>query len=314
MDEIANLPGGRIQAAGRPSVWIVGPFTNPSRMAEGDRFLYLAERVAAAGARVTFFTSGFDHHAKTPKPRLERPGIRFVRVWEPGYRSNLSLRRVASHVVFDACLLIAAVWELVRGGRPDSIYCPIPHNLGALLLALLAKALGIRMIVDVHDTWPESLLAVHRLRPHERPVYALWRWTADAALRLADGVVAESARYAERADRVRRPRGLSPARCIYLGGDPVYYRDSISTVVLPAPVLAATHRFAYVGNLGRNYDLELLVRTCRAVQDGHPGMYLVFLGGGELEPNLRALATGSACTPGSRACSRTGIWSGCWAR
>jgi len=290
MSEIANPTPGRIQAAEPPLVWVVGPFTNPARMAEGDRFLYLAERVRAAGARVTFFTSGFDHHAKRPKPPLERPGLRFVRVFEPGYRSNVSVRRVLSHLVFDLGLALAAVRELVVQGRPRSIYCPIPHNLGALLLGLLARAAGSRLVIDVHDTWPESLRAVHRLRPHERPLFRLWRWTADAALGLADAVVAESMRYAERADRVRRPRGLTPASCVYLGGDLAYYAEAVSAAALPPEVAAASFRFVYVGNLGRNYDLELVARAFRTVQAEHPGACLAFLGGGELEPGLRSLA------------------------
>ncbi len=290
MSEIANPAPGRIQAAEPPLVWVVGPFTNPARMAEGDRFLYLAERVRARGARVTFFTSGFDHQAKRPKPALERPGLRFVRVFEPGYSANVSVRRVLSHLVFDLGLALAAVWELVRRGRPRSIYCPIPHNLSALLLGLLARAIGSRLVIDVHDTWPESLLAVHRLRPYERPLFRLWRWTADAALGLADTVVAESARYAEGADRVRGPRGLPPARCVYLGGDLAYYAEAVSSVALPPEIAAADFRFVYVGTLGRNYDLELVVRTARAVQTDHPGACLVCLGAGELEPVLRALA------------------------
>jgi glycosyltransferase involved in cell wall biosynthesis len=197
---------------------------------------------------------------------------------------------VLSHLVFDACLALAAVRELLVRGRPRSIYCPIPHNLGALLLALIARTVGSRIVIDVHDTWPESLLAIHRPRPHERPVYRLWRWAADAALRLADGVVAESVRYAERADRVRVPRGLAPARCVYLGGDLPYYSNAQSSLALPPEIAAATARFVYVGNLGRNYDLALLVRTVRTVQEEHPEACLVFLGGGELEPGLRSLA------------------------
>jgi glycosyltransferase involved in cell wall biosynthesis len=290
MDEIANPAPERRQAVPPPRVWVVGPFTNPARMAEGDRFLYVADRLRASGADVTFFTSAFDHYAKGPKPSPTWPGIRFVRVWEPGYRSNVSLRRVVSHLIFDLLLAVAAVGELIRHGRPRSIYCPIPHNLGALLLAAFGRLMGSRIVIDVHDTWPESLLAVHHLRPYERPLFAVWRWTADAALRLADAVVAESMRYAARADRVRTPRRLSPARCVYLGGDPAYYSDARTALQLPDEIERATTRFAYVGNLGRNYDLELVVRTFRALQDDYSTACVVFLGAGELERELRELA------------------------
>lgn len=89
---------------------------------------------------------------------------------------------------------------------------------------------------------------------------------------------------------MRGPRGLPPARWIYLGGDLAYYVEAMSSVELPPEIAAADFRFVYVGTLGRNYDLELLVRTARAVQADHPGTCLVCLGTGELEPALRSLA------------------------
>jgi glycosyltransferase involved in cell wall biosynthesis len=283
---------GRIagQSGRQEGVWVVGPFTSFALSAEGGRFVYVADQACLAGARVTFFTSRFDHYTKRRKLRPVREGIRIVLVFEPGYRSNISLGRVLSHLVFDVSLLACAVWTALRRGRPRSIYCPLPHNLGALLLGLLAKVMGCRFVIDVHDTWPESLLSVHRVRAHEAPFFHLWRCCADLALRLADTVFAESRRYAERADRVRLPYGLSPAICVYLGGDLEYYRRAGRERELPPAVARASLRYAYVGSLGRNYDLELVVRAFRRLQDRHPGAHLVFLGGGELETRLRTLA------------------------
>jgi glycosyltransferase involved in cell wall biosynthesis len=270
-----------------PEIWVVAPFTNFTYAAEGGRYAYVAAQASRAGAAVTFFTSGFDHYTKRRKPRPAWTGIRFVRVYEPGYRSNVSLRRICSHLIFDACLLGAGLWVALTRGRPRSILCPLPHNGGALLLGLLGKLLGSRFVVDVHDTWPESLLAVHRVRAYQQPFYRLWRWCADAALRLGDAVFAESLRYAERADRVRLPRGQSAATCVYLGGDIDYYGTAGNTCRLPPEVERAPFRAAYVGSLGRNYDLDTVVQAFRQLQDCHPGAYLIFLGGGELESSLR---------------------------
>ena len=273
-----------------PAVWIVAPFLNLSLAADGGRYGGLARQVQREGAVVTVFTSAFDHYTKRRKPPMSWHGLRFVSVYEPGYRSNVSLRRIASHLVFDLCLLGAGLWTAAVRGRPRSILCPLPHNGGALLLSLLAKAMGSRFIVDVHDTWPESLLAVHRVRRYQRPFYHLWRWCADLALRFADAVFAESERYAERANQVRRPRGQSTATCVYLGGDPEYYATAGSDASLPPAIAEAPFRVAYLGSLGRNYDLETVMLAFREFQHRHPEAYLAFLGGGELESALRQQA------------------------
>ena len=100
-----------------PAVWIVAPFLNLSLAADGGRYGGLARQVQREGAVVTVFTSAFDHYTKRRKPPMSWHGLRFVSVYEPGYRSNVSLRRIASHLVFDLCLLGAGLWTAAVRGR-----------------------------------------------------------------------------------------------------------------------------------------------------------------------------------------------------
>ena len=270
MSEIANPAPGRIQAAEPPLVWVVGPFTNPARMAEGDRFLYLAERVRARGARVTFFTSGFDHQAKRPEVGARAAGPALRARFEPGYSANVSVRRVLSHLVFDLGLALGGSAGARAQGSPRSIYCPIRTTLSALLLGLLARAIGSRLVIDVHDTWPESLLAVHRLRPYER------RCSGSGA-----GPPTRPSAWPTPSWPNRRATPSAPTACAGRAG---FRRRAAST---SAATWRTTRRrcrrsrcrrdcgsrfpLRVRGDPGRNYDLELVVRTARAVQTDHPG-------------------------------------------
>lgn len=275
---------GRLGA--RTAVWILSPFSEVCDAHTSDRYRYLCEQVSARGIPVCQFVSAFDHARKARRGAVAVPW-RCVQVYEPGYRRNVSLARVLSHVVFDLVVGFYLLREAFRGGRPSTVFIAIPHNGAALVAVLFARLVGARAIVDVHDTWPESILSVTTVNPAKRLVFRIWKGCADLALRAADHVFAESVRYAERGDAPRKPRGLSPARAIYLGGDLSYYDAAPSDSAWPAAVKDAAFLVAYVGSLGVNYDLDCVLDAFGVFQRRWPDAALVLLGAGEREEALR---------------------------
>src|SRR5512137_2879509 len=238
-----------------PVVWVVSPFSDPSPEAEFDRYRFICAELTRRGAKVCQFVSAFDHGRKRHRAAPLAPW-RVVPVWEPGYARNVSIRRLASHVVFDALVIFYFVREMIRGGRPDVIFAAVPHNGAACVGGALARICRARFVVDVHDTWPESLLGVTQLHGPMRMGYWIWKKVADAALIAADQVFAESSGYAARADAIRTARGKSAARAILLGGNLDYY-DAIAPLErLPGGLDGARFVVAYAGTLGANYDLD----------------------------------------------------------
>jgi glycosyltransferase involved in cell wall biosynthesis len=268
-----------------PRVWVISPFSDPSGPPSADRYRFICDELTARGASATLFVSGFDHARK--RHRTFPPGPwRVVPVFEPGYSRNVSLRRILSHGVFDVLIAFYFLRELLRGGRPRTILSAVPHNGAACVAAVFARVVGARFIVDVHDIWPESILGVTRLNLLTRIGYRFWKGLADRAMVAADFVFAESRSYAERADSVRVPRGLGPARSIYLGGDPGYYASVPPADSLPPPADGASFLLAYAGNLGANYDLDCLVDAFTAFGQKHPDAALLLLGAGERSEEL----------------------------
>jgi len=266
-------------------LWIISPFSNPTSPDSSDRYRYICQALTEEGASVCQFVSIFEHGRKQYR-QLDTLPWRCVTVFEPGYNNNVSIRRILSHAVFDILILFYFIRERLRSGRPDTIFSVLPHNGAACVAAIFAKLSRARFIVDVHDTWPESILSVYKLNFATRIVYRFWKACADFPLICADMVFGESKRYAERANNVRNRFGRSPAETIYIGGDLSYYQ-TIKVVDIPYELRDASFIVAYAGTLGENYDLDCIVDAFVEFQKECPEAGLMFLGGGEREDFIK---------------------------
>ena len=275
----------------KKSIWIISAFTRfDQNSTHAGRFLFIAQSVEKEGYDVTFYTSQFDHLLKKNKVPPKTENIKFVFVYEPGYAKNLSFKRIVSHLIFSVGLSLHIFVTLLLKERPQSIYCALPHNLGAVFIGTLSKIFHIKFITDIHDTWPENILSVYKLKTWQKPFYYTWKSIADLAIYLSDSIFAESNRYAERANGVRIRYRKSLAKAVYLGGDGEYYEMAKGKVQLPASIEKAFPKFVYAGSLGLNYDLVMVLKTFSKFNRVYPKSWLVLLGGGECEADLRRFA------------------------
>ncbi|MCX5847584.1 MAG: hypothetical protein NTW12_14730 [Deltaproteobacteria bacterium] len=189
--------------------------------------------------------------------------------------------------MFDILILFYFIRESLRRGRPDTIFSVLPHNGAACVATIFARVIGARFIVDIHDTWPESILSVTKLNFITKVGYYVWKACADFPLRYADYVFSESVQYAERANSIRKSSEQSRAQAIYLGGDPDYYRSILPAERLPEKLQSAKFIVAYAGTLGENYDLDCLIDAFANFESECPEAGLLILGGGEREMAIR---------------------------
>lgn len=260
------------------NITIVAPFCSLPDEAYFNRFLYLAQSLSQSH-QVTLITSRFRHHDKTFRSgsggTSGRLKIRLLE--ETGYRSNVSLARVASHRRF--------VRELAREigtwqpGGTDIVYSAYPLIASNILLGKHKTRLGYKLIVDVQDVWPESFSAVlpplKKLPPRLLP----FARRADAAYRSADALVAVSHTYLARA-RAANPD--VPSQTVYIGAD----AQKLAAI--------APHRFEnprlrlfYLGTLSHSYDLATVCRAVSQVRTNGADIELHIIGGGPQEAGLR---------------------------
>ena len=235
-------------------IWIQNPFDNlPCEGFRKQRFWLMAEAFAAAGHRVTFWTSDFSHASKAPRkiiaPLPTAFSVRFVPT--PPYARNVGLARVRSHRAY------ARNWEeaaraSLRGcaDRPDAIIASLPTISGACAALALGREAGAKVVVDVMDAWPETFerLAPRGLRGLAKAALAPLRRQAQRLYAEADLVTGVCERYREltgRADYHLAYHGVE------IGGDPVGPDRAGRTAI----------RLVYAGNLGRTYDLATVFKA-----------------------------------------------------
>lgn len=124
-------------------VLIVANFASPASPGN-NRFVDLAHRLKALGARVEFVTSSFDHISlalrQYPTTHL---GFDVTFVHEPGYRNNISAKRLISQHAFGRSI---AKYLRERTTPPGLIYCATPPPGAARECAKYANREGVPFV------------------------------------------------------------------------------------------------------------------------------------------------------------------------
>ena len=129
----------------------------------------------------------------------------------PAYKSNVSLRRIWSHLVF--------AWK-VRGylnalvEKPKVVYCTMPTSSSAYVCARYCKKHRVKFVIDVIDLWPDSLLPLVKGKNAVKAILFPWTYLTRYAYRQADVIMGESVKYAQEAKLYNPHADVYP---VYLG-------------------------------------------------------------------------------------------------
>ena len=245
------------------NVWIEAPFDSlPVEGYRKQRYWLMAEAFVRAGHRVVYWTSDFSHATKG-KRRLESKvdgGFELRFIPTKPYRKNVGWARVRSHRSY------AREWERAAtalaeqaNGSPDLIVVSAPPVSTGPVAVRLARRFGARLVVDVQDAWPETF---YRLLPRGFRWIAwllLWgmRRTIGEVYRQADLVTGVCDRY----EALVKGYGAKEYYRAYLGieglgarrwGSGLWEQEFWSR--------ERRVRLAYVGNLGKSYDLKTVLK------------------------------------------------------
>jgi glycosyltransferase involved in cell wall biosynthesis len=259
-------------------VWIVNPFDNlPTEGFRPQRYWLMAEAFAAAGHDTVLWTQDWSHALKARRePSVFAAGCGFSvkPVPVPGYRKNISFRRLWSHWRFAANWRSAAEAEARAGNLPDVIVLSSPPLYVGKMARAFRRNRPVRLVFDVMDAWPETFERV-------APRFALgWmRRIAGGNYRSADALSAVASRYLELA---RSYGCAAPQRLCYHG------IRLAPDCVGAARRLDGVRRLVYAGNMSLSYDLATVVEAVKSM----PGLTLDLAGSGPDEPVLRRRAEG----------------------
>lgn len=173
-------------------ILLVNHYAGSPRHGMEFRPYYLAREWVRAGHEVTIVAASYSHvRAVQPEvgaePREEFiDGIRYRWLPTPHYAGNGvgRLRNILSFLR----QLRADAWRLTREFRPDAVIASSTYPMDIWVARKLAKLAKARLVYEVHDLWPLSLIELSGMSP--RHPFALMCAKAESdAYRDADVVV-----------------------------------------------------------------------------------------------------------------------------
>jgi glycosyltransferase involved in cell wall biosynthesis len=232
-------------------------------------------------------TSGFRHADKKHREfkTFQNFGFKVLLIDEPGYKYNVSFARFLSHREW---LKNFKRWfiQSYEDLSFDLVYSAYPLVSTNIFLGKVKNRFGFRLIVDVQDIWPESIVSAI-------PMLASLPWRrlplsifADRAYRSADALVAVSETYLSRA-RINNPH--VPSMCLYIGAD-FSKISKLQTLTLRNSKESGTFDFVYLGSLGASYDIETLILAFNKLDQENIPVYLHLIGCGPNDNYLKSLA------------------------
>ena len=242
----------------REKIVIIAQFVEEKIENSNSRFTYLAE-LLPSNYDTYLLTSSFHHSGKRQKKKIKNTGSYNIEyVYEPGYRKNVSPKRLYSHKVFGKSLRK----KLKELGNIDLIYCAIPSIDAAWESLKYAKDNSIPFVLDVQDLWPG---AFQMIIPNEKLSGALFSFMnkkVNYIYEKADHVVAVSETYVNRANSCRES---NEGTVVYLGTDKTTFDVLLKE---NQPVKAAGEFWVtYVGTLGHSYDIQVVIDAMHLLKE-----------------------------------------------
>lgn len=227
-----------------------------------------------------FVTSSFSHFTK--KDKVKYPDENIVYIKETGYQKNVSIKRILSHFFFSY-----RVYKYLKKTvtEDDIIFCAIPSNSLAYFSAKIKAKRGNRLIIDIHDTWPESFIPLLPSRVKNnflvKFLFSKWANLRNKGIKKCDLLVGESYEYVKNYEHFLSKDAESFP--VLLG---VNY-DTIKNITKKDIQSDHKLKFCFAGNMGVNYDLSTIVNTLKRYEkELSPFIDFYFIGNGELAPYI----------------------------
>ncbi|MFT7771914.1 glycosyltransferase family 4 protein [Roseateles sp.] len=250
---------------------------------------YLAREWVRQGHEVTIVAASYSHvRAVQPEvagvPREEIiDGIRYRWLPTPHYAGNGvgRLRNILSFLR----QLRADAWRLTRELRPDAVIASSTYPMDIWVAKKLARLAKAKLVYEVHDLWPLSLIELSGMSPHHP--FALLCGKAEAdAYRDADVVVSMLPCVHEH--MASRGLDLRRLRIVPNGFAPEEWQGQASTTRAPLGAALAAHLdteraagrvvVGYAGSMGLPNALDVLLDAAARLRD-HP-ISFVLVGSG----------------------------------
>lgn len=162
-------------------IWIINHYAIPPSMGTLVRHYYFSKYLQEKGHEVKIFTSSKIHNSNinmiTDRSNyIEKKvdGIEYTFVRTSDDNGN-GVGRIINMFQF-----AFRIWKVCKFfEKPNVIYASSPCPFAAISAVLMAKFLNVKVVVEVRDLWPESIVEYNNIsknNPLIRILYTLERW------------------------------------------------------------------------------------------------------------------------------------------
>lgn len=174
-------------------IWIINHYAIPPSLSGGTRHYNLAKELVKRGHEVCIIAANFSHFtheyiadsALLNKNITVVEGVPFCWIPVPKYFGNTP-RRLWNMLVF--------AWRILRkkylpiNFPPDVVIGSSPHLFAAFSAYILAKRYRAPFVFEVRDIWPETLVLLGSISPHN-PAVTLMGWIEKYLCKRATAIV-----------------------------------------------------------------------------------------------------------------------------
>ena len=252
-----------------------------------SRYRTMADMISEAGIQLEVITSSFRHQTKEQRnlkvtSKINSP-YKVTLLYEPGYKKNITLKRIYSHHIFAK----EVVKYLSRRKVPDLILCSVPSLSVGSAVTKYAQEHGIKVVIDIQDLWPEAFKMALNVPVISDILFAPMMLQANHIYARADKIIAVSDTYVKRGLRCNKNdhKGLS----IYIGTDSDLVRQETSGKAISKP--DSEFWIGYVGALGYSYDIRSIIDAIYKLNEyGINNIVFKIMGDGVLIDSFKAYA------------------------
>ena len=173
------------------TVWLINQYASTPEYGYAGRHYYLGKELVKKGYTVYLIVSAA-HHLLRNKPQVDSSfliekddGLNIVWVKMPSYTEAHSKIRALSWFLFPLKIQRLAS---ILSEKPDVVLCSSPSLISFLGAKRLAKKFQARLIFEVRDIWPMTLIEVGGFSK-KHPFIRFMQWIEDKAYLESDAVV-----------------------------------------------------------------------------------------------------------------------------
>lgn len=272
--------------------------TMPGEGLRVRRITHFIDALLDRGHEPHWITSNWNHQKKKRRNQNEirqslRSGTQVSFIEANPYQKNLSLRRLWHHYSFSRKI------PYVLGEiKPDLIWSCFPTIPSAVSVSEWAEKNNTPVIFDIRDLSPDIFIehSPNHLKPLLRLATHPWKNQVSDAFARASGIVAVSRDYLKWANNLAQLKAGTAlySEVIPLGyeSNPIKHQsDGIKVYFESNSTLTNSEyiNIVYSGGFGSSYDIEIIIKTSKLLDEKKVKVNIVVAGGGnsKTESDLR---------------------------